>query len=73
MAAVAGRIYVLGGFTASLSIVPRVEAYDPGKDSWSEVAPLPRPLHHANVAAVGDRLYVLGALVGSSFTAIGDA
>jgi len=71
--ALAGRIYVLGGFTGSLEIVPRVEAYDPGKDSWSEVAPLPRALHHTNAAAVGGRLYVLGALVGSSFAAVGDA
>src|SRR5262249_38918870 len=71
--ALAGRIYVLGGFTGSLEIVPRVEAYDPGKDSWREVAPLPRALHHTNAAAVGGRLYVLGALVGSSFAAVGDA
>jgi len=73
VAALRGRIYVLGGFTDELAIVPRVEAYDPGKDEWTEVAPLPFPMHHANTAVVDDRLYVLGALIGNSFTAIGDA
>jgi N-acetylneuraminic acid mutarotase len=42
-------------------------------DSWTEVAPRPRALHHANAAAVGDRLYIVGALIQTSFTAIGDA
>src|SRR5215472_17903547 len=73
VAALKGLIYVLGGFTDELAIVPRVEAYDPGKDEWTEVAPLPFPMHHVNTTVVDDRLYVLGALMGGSFTAIGDA
>lgn len=73
VAALAGRIYVLGGFTRTLSIVPRVEAYDPAIDEWVEVAPLPMPLHHANAAVVGEQLYVVGALIGSGFAAIGNS
>lgn len=71
--AVGGLVYVLGGFTETLTIVPRVEVYNPKSDTWLEVATLPQPLHHANAAAVGDRLYVLGALIQRSFTAIGDS
>ncbi len=73
VAALKGRIYVIGGFTGELAIVPLVEAYDPGNDEWTEVAPLPFPMHHVNTAVVNDRLYVLGALINGSFTAIGDA
>ena len=73
VAAVGGRVYVLGGFTGEMAIVAWVEAYDPATDTWAEVAPLPFPMHHTNVAAVEDRLYVLGALVTGSFTAIGNA
>ena len=73
VAALGGRIYVLGGFTESFDIVPRVEAYDPATDEWSESAPLPIPVHHANTAVVGERLYVLGALITGAFTAIGNS
>ncbi len=73
VAALGGRIYVLGGFNDSLAIVPRVEAYDPATEEWSGVAPLPIPMHHANTAVVGERLYVLGALITGLFTAIGDS
>lgn len=73
VAALGGQIYLLGGFTAELAIVPRVEAYDPAADTWTETAPLPFPMHHVNAAVVGDRLYVLGALITGSFSAIGDS
>ena len=59
-----GEIYVLGGFDASGRIVPTVEAYDPGDDQWRSVADLPEPLHHANAAVVGGKIYVAGFLTG---------
>src|SRR5262249_10134432 len=61
-----------GGFTDTGSIVPTVEVYDPVSDRWAAAASLPRALHHANAAVVGNQLYVVGALVGSGFIAIGD-
>src|SRR5713226_8590316 len=73
VAALGGRIYVLGGFTDTGAIVPRVEAYDPAADEWSEVAPLPVSMHHANTAVVSERLYVVGALITGAFTAIGNS
>ena len=59
-----GEIYVLGGFDASRRIVPTVEAYDPAKDQWRPVADLPEPLHHANAAVAGGKIYVVGFLTG---------
>ena len=71
MAAVDGKVYVVGGFDASGQAVATVEVYDPATDSWTQRASLPSPLHHVNVAAVGSKLYVVGGLSGSSFTARG--
>jgi N-acetylneuraminic acid mutarotase len=72
VAALAGKIYVIGGFNLAGVVVPTVEAYDPASRAWSAVAPFPRPLHHANAAAVGDKIYVVGALADATFRAIGD-
>lgn len=72
VAALGGRLYVVGGFNDRNEIVSSVEVYDPGTDAWTGAAPLPRPLHHANVAVSAGKLYVLGALTGGGFTAVGD-
>jgi len=72
VAALDGKIYVIGGFNLAGVIVPTVEAYDPASRAWSTVAPFPRPVHHANTAAVGGKIYVVGALIDATFRAIGD-
>ena len=71
VAAVDGKVYVVGGFDASGQPVATMESYDPETDRWTARASLPSPLHHVNVAAVGNKLYVVGGLTGSSFTASG--
>jgi len=71
VAAVEGKVYVIGGFDGSGTPVATVEAYDPGSDRWTQRASLPAPLHHVNVATVGGKLYVVGGLSGSSFGASG--
>jgi|SRR5579884_787136 len=67
-AAVVGTtIYVVGGFehaggsnpTAAI-VSDRVEAYDALGDRWTTKTSLPVALHHAGIAAVGGRLYVIG-------------
>lgn len=63
------RVYVLGGFDGAGQVLSRVEVYDPLQDRWSDAAELPVALHHANAAVLGDRIYVLGFLRGSAFTA----
>ena len=71
VAAVEGKVYVVGGFDGSGEPVATVEAYDPATDRWTQRASIPSPLHHVNVAGVGGKLYVVGGLTGSSFTASG--
>src|SRR5437667_6368959 len=68
VAAVRGKIYVVGGFQQGLSFVtPAVEEYDPATDTWRERAPLPGGLHHAGIGVVNDRLYVIGGFERSLF------
>lgn len=69
--ALAGKVYVIGGFDDAGKVLADVAIYDPATDTWSAGTPLPRPLHHANAAVVGDRIWIAGALEGSAFTATG--
>lgn len=62
-----GEIYVLGGFDGAAQVVDRVEAYDPLTDAWRVRAALPFAVHHINAAAVGGKIYVVGALTGLGF------
>ena len=71
MVALGDRIYVLGGFDRQNRVVDTVEVYDPARDRWESRKPLPMPLHHANAAVVGTRLYVVGSLTGNDFRAAG--
>lgn len=63
-AAVGDRLYVIGGFTASLfSIwqpVASVYLYDPKTDSWTERAPMPTPRGALTVAEFGGKLFAIG-------------
>lgn len=72
VAALDGKIYVIGGFDAAGVVVATVEAYDPTARKWTSVAPFPRVIHHANTAAVGGKIYVVGGLADAAFRAIGD-
>jgi N-acetylneuraminic acid mutarotase len=70
-----GFIYVLGGFDARQAIVDSVDRYDPATNQWTARQALPRALHHANVAAVDGKIWLVGALTfvgGDLFAAIGD-
>jgi N-acetylneuraminic acid mutarotase len=66
------RIYVLGGFTASIEVVPSVRIFDAATCRWSDGPPLPRAIHHANAVVAGDTLYVVGATEATTFVPIGD-
>ncbi len=65
-----GKMYVIGGFNAMLGVVAKVQIFDPASCAWSLGPELPRMVHHANAAVVGDTIYVLGAMEGLGFTAI---
>jgi N-acetylneuraminic acid mutarotase len=64
VAALGGRVFVIGGLGAGAQPVATVEAYDPEANGWEVRAPLPIPLHHPAAAAVGDRLFVIGGFTG---------
>lgn len=73
--ALGGKIYVVGGFSepsleniVSFSISRTVEVYDPVTDFWSTSTPLPVGLHHAGIATLEDKLYVIGGFTQSFFS-----
>lgn len=63
-AEVGGKVYVVGGFGqgagGGLTVEAIVDEYDPAKDQWRTVAPLPMGVHHPASASVGGKLYVMG-------------
>ena len=70
VACLRGEVVIVGGFDDD-GITARVDAYDPAQDTWRALAPVPEPLHHANVGVVDDTLVVAGFLVSSGFDARG--
>lgn len=66
VAAIGKTIYVVGGtkMGQQRGQDASVEKYSIDTNEWSDVAPVPQPLHHPNVAAVDGKLYILGGLSG---------
>jgi hypothetical protein len=72
VAAVDGRVYIVGGLGPGFALMAEVNRYTPDSGQWAAVRPLPRPLHHLNVAGVAGKLYSVGCLEGGGFAARGD-
>ena len=53
--AAGGRLYLAGGDTAH-------EAYDPGTDTWTSLAPLPEKVDHIQGVELDGRIYYVGGL-----------
>ncbi len=68
VAVIGDEMYVVGGANEALQFQASVEVYHPQSDTWRSAQPLPLRMHHANVAAWNDKLYVLGFLTDRSFT-----
>ena len=64
VAALGGRVWVIGGLASNAEPVATVETFDPALDAWETRAPLPIPLHHTAAAVVGERLFVIGGYTG---------
>jgi N-acetylneuraminic acid mutarotase len=64
VAALDGKVYVIGGFGSTAEPVDIVEVYDPALDEWRTAAPLPIAVHHAVAAVVDGRLFVIGGFTG---------
>ena len=65
VAALDGKIYVIGGEAIGNPATQFNQEYDPATDRWRDYAPLPRGISHAGVAAYDGKIYVIGG-----FTAI---
>lgn len=62
IAALNGKIYVAGGFTANVHMNPLDQflEYDIVRNNWRQLASLPSRLGAAGLAAVGGRLHLVG-------------
>lgn len=60
VAALDGKIYVIGGYPSDRKTVATVQVYDSATDRWQIVAPLPVALNHVMAAAVNGKVYVIG-------------
>ncbi|PTL79528.1 DUF6519 domain-containing protein [Vitiosangium sp. GDMCC 1.1324] len=73
VAVVRGRIHVVGGERKRLLLparpVAKHEQFDPNHNRWSSLAPLRRERAEAAVAAVDERLYVVGGKDGDDLLA----
>lgn len=71
------RLVIAGGFSAGMTeglpITTKVLTYDTLLDEWGELPDAPVAWTHANLAAVGGAVYLLGGLDGTGFVAIGDS
>ena len=66
--ALAGEIYIVGGYSPTSTAVATVYAYNPTTRMWRGIRAFPQVLNHANAAVVGNTLYVVGFYIGSSQT-----
>jgi N-acetylneuraminic acid mutarotase len=66
-AVVNNRIYVFGGEgnaeNTSMGTFNQVEFYDPARDTWTDLAPMPLPRHAFGAAVVGNRIYLPGGSI----------
>src|SRR6185436_15986532 len=57
-----GKLYVMGGWGDGKARGANYE-YDPATDRWTKKQPMPRPAHHAALAAANGRIYAFGGFV----------
>ena len=58
-----GKIYLAGGqiYDSSIhGVYGLFEAFDPATNTWSRLPPISPPRHGVSVAAIGNRIYVIG-------------
>lgn len=77
--ALGSSIYLISGVIndplSNIQTINLVDVFSVSENAWSAVAPVPKPVNHANAAAVNGRIYVLGSLylVDDQWDAIPDA
>ena len=69
-AVIGGKIYVVGGANRkifNLVNTPALEMYDPIKDAWKKLAPLPTPRDHLTASSFDEKLYAIGGRIDVNF------
>ena len=68
VAALGGKIYVIGGIDADRNATGITSRYDIATNAWEPLPPLPdgTALHHIGAAAVGGKVYSIGGRVSGS-------
>ncbi|MEO1029897.1 MAG: kelch repeat-containing protein [Bacteroidota bacterium] len=64
-AKIGDKLYVFAGFVESLVITGATEIYDTNTDSWSYGTPMPIPVTHMGIAAVGTDVWIIAGFAGS--------
>src|SRR5262249_48747144 len=65
--ALAGKIYVLGGYDLDGRSTATVEVYNPATNTWAFARSLPFAVNHNAAAVAGGKLYSFGAGAGETF------
>ncbi|HMO24807.1 MAG TPA: kelch repeat-containing protein, partial [Tepidisphaeraceae bacterium] len=55
-----GSVYLFGGFTGTFRPVDDTWRFDPATHSFTQLAPMPNRLPHAQPASVGNKIYLVG-------------
>jgi N-acetylneuraminic acid mutarotase len=66
-----GKIYIAGGQLYDehvFAAIRAVEAYEPATNTWTILPTMPTARHGVNVAAIGNRLYVIGGHIQAAGT-----
>src|SRR6187397_2121887 len=63
------KLYVIGGWDDGKAAGVNYE-YDPATDKWTKKQPMPKPAHHAALAAANGKIYVMGGFVAPTETAL---
>jgi N-acetylneuraminic acid mutarotase len=67
VAALDGRVYVLGGLTDTGAGSALAEIYNTASEQWEGAAALPAQRHHIGAVGFGGHVYSVGGFVGQSF------
>lgn len=68
-----GKIYVVGGLDGYGRTLRSMEIYDIETDTWSNGPSMPEARHHPAVTTDGEKLYVVGGLMGINFRPVDTA
>jgi len=69
-AVIDGKIYVVGGANRkrfNLINTAALEVYDPIKDVWKKLAPIPTPRDHLTASSFDEKLYAIGGRINVDF------